>query len=126
MSQRAYLRDEEKERFWRDVVERHAQSGLGVREFCRAEDVSEPSFYGWRRTLRQRDQENAFLEPSCAPEEQESGNHVVTQAVGSEESKPHIEIVTPDGWCIRVPPEFDSEALEEVLKSMTFAIAQHE
>jgi transposase-like protein len=48
--------DVEKEQFWRLVLEEHQKSGLSVREFCRAESISEPSFYAWRRTLAKSDQ----------------------------------------------------------------------
>lgn len=48
-------RDGVKENFWRKTLREHAASGLGVRAFCRGRGLSEPSFYGWRRTLAQRD-----------------------------------------------------------------------
>ena len=48
-------RSTEKEQFWRLVVEEHEASGLTAREFCRREQVSEPSFYSWRRKIRERD-----------------------------------------------------------------------
>ena len=47
----------EKEQFWRMVLEEHARSGLPAREFCRRESISEPSFYAWRRKIRERDTE---------------------------------------------------------------------
>ncbi len=52
-----YLRDPGRERFWRGVLRRQARSELGVRAFCRDAGLSEPSFYAWRRTIRQRDAE---------------------------------------------------------------------
>ncbi len=42
---------EERERSWRELLERHAASGLSVRRFCGREGVSEPSFYQWRKRL---------------------------------------------------------------------------
>src|SRR4051812_5337336 len=48
-------RDPTKEAFWRDAFRRQADSGLPVREFCRRHRLNEPSFYGWRRTLQERD-----------------------------------------------------------------------
>ena len=46
----------EKEEFWRLVIEEQGASGLSVRAFCEREGVSEPSFYAWRKRLRDRDE----------------------------------------------------------------------
>jgi hypothetical protein len=47
--------DGAKERFWRRVLARQAAGRLSVRAFRRREQLSEPSFYGWRRTIDARD-----------------------------------------------------------------------
>ena len=39
------------QRRWRDRLQRFARSKLSVSEFCRREQVSEPSFYQWRKRL---------------------------------------------------------------------------
>lgn len=36
---------------WRDRLARFRKCGLTVKEFCRQEVVSEPSFYQWRKRL---------------------------------------------------------------------------
>jgi hypothetical protein len=36
---------------WAACLRRFALSGLGVREFCRREGLSEPNFYFWRKRL---------------------------------------------------------------------------
>ncbi len=41
----------EAQRRWRDRLRRFARSNLSVTEFCRREQVSEPSFYQWRKRL---------------------------------------------------------------------------
>jgi len=139
MSQRAYLRDAEKERFWRGVVQRHAQSGQGVREFCRAERVREGSFYAWRRTLSQRDREgNAKRTPGNgrgktkrptkpsrrrAPANRD-GLFVPLAVVG--EAEQPLEIVAPCSWRVRVPRGFDSEALAEALRIVAAVAADSE
>jgi len=137
MSQRAYLRDTEKERFWRGVVQRHAASGQGVREFCRAQNVSEGSFYAWRRTLVKRDQEASEKKPARKAHGKtkrstkrprrtsavtKNDRHFVPLAVVGQRSGPHLEIVAPSEWRVRVPREFDPEALCEVFKAV-FAVA---
>lgn len=54
-----HLRNAEREANWRGILTRFSLSGMSVREFCRRETLSEPSFYAWRRTLQQRDAEPA-------------------------------------------------------------------
>jgi hypothetical protein len=54
MSSKGPRRDGEKERFWREAIRRQRRSGRSVRGFCRDEALSEPSFYAWRRELKQR------------------------------------------------------------------------
>lgn len=44
----------ERERFWREALRRQRRSGLTIREFCRGEELAEPSFYWWRRELADR------------------------------------------------------------------------
>jgi transposase-like protein len=39
------------EGLWRDRLSRFRKSNLTVREFCRQEGVSDPSFYQWRKRL---------------------------------------------------------------------------
>ena len=48
-------RDPRKEQHWRQLIERWQHSGLSVRAFCQRHRLAVPSFYAWRRTLRQRD-----------------------------------------------------------------------
>ena len=43
-----------KEQHWRQHLAAWRRSELTVRACCRAEGLSEPSFYAWRRTLSER------------------------------------------------------------------------
>jgi len=54
MRRKGPQRNAEKERFWREAICRQRRSGQSVRGFCRNETLSEPSFYAWRRELKQR------------------------------------------------------------------------
>jgi hypothetical protein len=47
-------RSAERERLWRSMVDQQRQAGQTVRAFCREKEISEPSFYAWRRTLKRR------------------------------------------------------------------------
>ena len=50
-----HQRDPAKEAFWREVLHQFMASGLSVREFCKREQLKEPAFYAWRRTIGERD-----------------------------------------------------------------------
>jgi transposase-like protein len=52
-------RDSRREGFWRRTLAQFSTSGLSVRDFCRQAKVTEASFYAWRRTIQQRDAEQA-------------------------------------------------------------------
>lgn len=58
-------RDLNLEAFWRGAMKRLDKSGLTARAFCDHERLSEPSFYAWRRMIRQRDAE--VSEPAFLP-----------------------------------------------------------
>ena len=59
-------RDTAKEAYWRKALQRFASSGLSVREFCKREQVTESTFYAWRRTIGQRGDTSDF-EPAFVP-----------------------------------------------------------
>jgi len=110
---RSEWRDRGKERFWRQVVRRWRRSGLGVRAFCAAEGLAEPSFYAWRRQLARRDQEAATdVAPQFVPV------HVrpdVAASASLADVAPAIDIVLPNGRRLRVPAGFDPTMLRQLL-----------
>lgn len=106
-----------KERFWRQVVRRWRRSGLGVRAFCAAESVTEPSFYGWRRELARRDREaSAPVGPRFVPVHVRSDVDVAPAATDlASASPPAIDVVLGNGRCLRVPAGFDPAMLRRLL-----------
>ena len=76
-------RDAAKEHRWRELLGRQASSGLSVREFCRAERLSEPSFYAWRRTLAEREGAKApSFVPVVVSDQPKSDASIVIELVG--------------------------------------------
>ena len=139
--------DVEKEQFWRLVLEEHQKSGLSVREFCRAESISEPSFYTWRRTLAKSDQigrpdpgRSDPTRPSSDPPTPVADSHppiaprprpklkqrreTFLPVTVTDPIKPSgapcqtIEIVAPGGYTIRVPEACGSDMLKQVLAAL--------
>ena len=93
---KATMSDVERRQFWRMVLETFQSSGLSVRQFCRQEGLSEPSFYFWRRRLdKTRDsdynskseaQPEAFIRVSMPPSQPGS-----------------LELVLAAGHTLRIP-----------------------
>jgi hypothetical protein len=101
-------RDSKREAFWRKVLARQRESGLSVRFFCRREKVSEPSFYAWRRVVRQRDQQRA--RPAFVP-------LVVSEHQGGDAA----ELITIDlcgGRVLRLPALIAAARLAELVHAI--------
>jgi transposase len=55
-------RDSRKAAQWQRRIQQWQRSGQSVRSFCAAQQLSEPSFYAWRRELAKRSEaEPAFV-----------------------------------------------------------------
>jgi transposase-like protein len=98
--------------FWRAVVQRFGRSGLCVREFCRAEGVSEPSFYQWRRKFQRRDSQGAPRPPAFVPLVAEPpGEPTATAPVG-------VEVVLRSGHVLRVLGRLDRAGLADLVAAL--------
>ena len=65
MCRRSYLQNEQKERSWREVLQRSAAGGLNIHEFCRSEDLKETAFYFWKRMIAEGDREKKGVRRSA-------------------------------------------------------------
>ncbi|MFT5525575.1 MAG: hypothetical protein ACI9HK_003545 [Pirellulaceae bacterium] len=111
-------RSKEKEEFWRMVVSEFETRGQSVRDFCRAEEIGEASFYGWRREIARRDAEGGGVEPAIP-------NLLPVTVVDLENTSQHenppdlcsgeIEIQTPGGVTIRLREAVTNERMRTVL-----------
>jgi hypothetical protein len=98
-------------------VKRWAKSGLSVREFCRRNGLSEPSFYGWRRTLAQREARRQMATKRSAADQAAAPRFLpVTLAGVGDVAPPACEIVSPAGWQVRLAETPTSETLLDVLR----------
>ena len=85
---------------WRELLESHLASELSVAEFCRREELSEASFYQWRKRLAAEKQSSELFAPLS----------VASSAV--------VEIELPGGAVLRVPPG-DERSLRCVVDLLT-------
>ena len=96
-------RNSRKEQQWRLWIRRQQESGLSVRAFCNLHDLSEPSFYGWRREIQRRDADAAAFTP--------------VRVVADEAPTPAccFEVALVGGRTLRVAPGFDAATLRQLL-----------
>ena len=104
----------EAERLWRDRVERQAVSGLSIREFCAQERISPPSFYSWRRRLKEA--ADTAMRPPVAgrgmSEPRKTREFIPLRLV---EAPTAWEVVHPRGYRVSVSGEISAAALHCIL-----------
>ena len=113
----ARKKSNEKRLYWRDVVNRQADSGLPVRQFCAKERVSQASFYGWRRKLQAHRREAAGTKSRAVespPERSGRGNDFVL--LGQVDRPGTLEVIHPLGYQVRITGEVNTAALKRVLE----------
>ena len=104
----------DRELFWRSVLQRQTDSGLNVARFCRQESISAPSFYAWRRKLKQRDA-TAQQVDSAVDHEAHQGAHLLPVQIEAGASTALVRILLPQGASIEAPSSMDRRALVELL-----------
>ena len=98
----------ERERYWREMMERWRDSGKSIRGFCGEEGVSEWSFYRWRRRLEEEEGETPrFLPVEVVDLESEEA--------GKGEGESGVELVLESGGIVRVARGFDEETLRRLV-----------
>ena len=110
-----------KEQFWRQLIRRWQRSGQTIRDFCADAQVSEPSFYSWRRMLAQRDRDQA--EVARRAQRHRRGKAAVTpeplpaflpvKVVPPPTAT--LEVVLGNGRVVRLGRGFDAELLRQLL-----------
>src|ERR1700716_3228549 len=103
---RKWWRDPRRERFWREAVGAWETSGQSIRAFCSGRDLSEPSFYSWRRTLRERDRQRSETRRAAAkgPAARRLSARPAPRLVPVRVVSPAVfEVVLPAGLVVRVP-----------------------
>jgi transposase-like protein len=123
MKRKGPRRNFEKQRFWQRAVGQWRRSGQSIRDFCRANALSEPSFYAWRRELtqRRRSPRTAGLpgangvSASFLPVRVAAAASPMPAADAQCAAVGGVEIVLAAGRTVRVRTGFDRQTLADVL-----------
>ena len=98
-------RDVRKEQQWRRAILGYQKSGLSVRAYCARHNLSEASFYLWRRKLQDRGPVVAFV-----PVE-------VAEAPAGKRSS-GVEVLLQGERRIQLAPGFDVTTLQRVVAAL--------
>jgi transposase-like protein len=98
-------RDAQLEQRWRQLVDQWRRSKQTVRAFCHTHQLSEASFYAWRRTLAQRAHGSPVTTPPA---------FVPVQVVVAAP----LEVVLPSGVVIRVPTGADTQVVVQLVAAL--------
>lgn len=105
-----------KETLWLERVRLWQQSQLSVRAFCVRRRLSEPSFYAWRRVLRQRGLLDEDTSKQVAPAATPPTFVKVRLDTAAAIPVPAIDVVLAQGRLLRVHPGFDAATLRQLLQ----------
>jgi transposase-like protein len=97
-----------KQAHWLDLVRCWQRSSLTVREFCQRRQLSEPSFYSWRRVLRER----GLIEESAGPVKPA----FVKLTLDAESTTASAVEVVLGRRVLRVRPGFDADMLLQLVR----------
>ncbi|MBY0523368.1 MAG: hypothetical protein K2R98_08210 [Gemmataceae bacterium] len=114
-------RDAAKERRWRRLLRLWRGSGQTGRDFCAAHQLSEPSFYAWRREIARRDREVAERTQAQRTRPTTTSTNAALPAflnvtLAAVTPTPAIEVVLAQGRSLRVASGFDPDLLRQLLR----------
>jgi len=107
MSSKQTKSNTERRQFWQMAIETWKNSGMSVSQFCKAEGLSEGTFYGWRRRLSVR---NAQRKEPVDPKP----SAFIEVAMPRDDPVP-LELVLSSGHTLRIRSAADNEILNNVL-----------
>jgi hypothetical protein len=113
------------EQEWRNRIAQWRASGQSVRAFCAERQLSEPSFYSWRRTITSRDDAATPVPKPITTDRPESADRpafvpvrVVAASPTSGSAAGGLELILSAGHVVRITPGFDSATLRRLLAAL--------
>ena len=94
--------------FWLDAIDQWRNGGLSVRQFCKDQGLSEPSFYFWRKKLSK-------AEPSEADRQKDKKTSAFIEVSIPDGNSSILELVLISGNVLRIGASVDNRALSNVL-----------
>ena len=107
MSTKQARSNNERRQFWQMAIEKWQDSGMSISKFCRAEGLSEGTFYNWRKKLNGRhsqpDKQTARSPAAFIEVAMPKSNHAV------------LELLLSSGNTLRISSTADNKTLRNVI-----------
>lgn len=94
---------------WMERLARYRASALTVKAFCKAENISVPSFYQWKKALSEVE---VMISPTFVPID-------LARPLGDD-----FDLVLPGGAIVKLSSQLDDAALRKVISAVVAATAQ--
>lgn len=107
MSKNQKSLNEDRRQFWQMVIETWQSSGLSVSKFCKAEGLSEGSFYNWRKKLTAANSKHS--------KQSGSGSSAFIEVSMPKNNPVALELVLSSGNSLRISSGADNKTLSDVL-----------
>jgi len=107
MSSRQAKSNKERRQFWQMVIETWQDSGMSVNKFCKAEGLSEGTFYNWRKRLSGRH--------SQRKEQSRSSPSAFIEVAMPKSHQAALELLLSSGNTLRISSEADNKTLRNVI-----------
>lgn len=110
----------EREAYWRGMMARQVESGLNAAQFCQRENLSAPSFYLWKRKLRERDAGGALS--GQENDGQPAPTRFVPVRIESHQAdllNSAIRIRWPSGVHLEIPLSAGRDTIDQLLRSLS-------
>ena len=99
------------QRFWRGTIRKWRKSGLSTRQFCKSQNLSESSFYFWRK----KSANTKLADTSKRKGKATSGFIEVSIPDGNPFT---LELVLTSGNILKIGSSVDNNILKNVLSAM--------
>ena len=98
-------RTDARDEYWRERIAAQERSGRSVQQFCKEQGLNYPSFYYWRKRLRQKTPVRFALVETAG-------------ALQHNSSEQCLELVLPTGERLRIGAGVDAAVLRRVLEAL--------
>src|SRR5215470_18352153 len=94
-----------RDEYWRERIAAQERSGLSVQQFCKEQGLNNPSFYYWRKRLRQQTPVRFALIDTGGASQHTLSEHC-------------LELVLPTGERLRIGAGVEAAVLRTVLEAL--------